>query len=43
MMMLAVACVLFFPVLGSGTPLFTDAIRGNVNPLGISVVVGASH
>ena len=39
--MLAVACVLFFPVLGSGTPLFTDTIRGNVNPLGISVVVGA--
>ena len=41
MLMLAVACVLFFPVLGSGTPLFTDAIRGNVNPLGMSVVVGA--
>ena len=41
MLMLAVACVLFLPVLGSGTPLFTDAIRGNVNPLGISVVVGA--
>jgi len=41
MLMLAVACVLFFPVLGSGTPLFTDAIRGNVNPLGLSVVVGA--
>ena len=41
MLMLAVACVLFFPVLGSGTPLFTDTIRGNVNPLGISVVVGA--
>ena len=41
MLMLAVVCVLFFPVLGSGTPLFTDTIRGNVNPLGISVVVGA--
>ena len=41
MLMLAVACVLFFPVLGSGTPLLTDTIRGNVNPLGTSVVVGA--
>ena len=41
MLMLAVACALFFPVLGSGTPLFTDAIRGNVSPLGVSVVVGA--
>jgi uncharacterized membrane protein YedE/YeeE len=41
MLMLAVACILFFPVLNSGTPLFTDAVRGNVNPLGISVVVGA--
>ena len=41
MLMLAVACALFFPVLGSGTPLLTDTIRGNVNPLGTSVVVGA--
>lgn len=41
MMMLAVACLLFFPVLESGTPLFTETVRGNVNPIGISVVVGA--
>ena len=41
MLMLAVACALFLPVLGSGTPLLTDTIRGNVNPLGISVVFGA--
>lgn len=41
MLLLAIACVLFFPVLASGTPLFTETIRGNVNPLGTSVVVGA--
>ena len=41
MLLLAIACVLFFPVLASGTPLLTDSIRGNVNPLGTSVVVGA--
>ena len=41
MLMLAVACALFFPALGSGSPLLTDTIRGNVSPLGISVVVGA--
>jgi len=41
MLLLAIACLLFFPVLASGTPLLTDTVRGNVNPLGISVVVGA--
>ena len=41
MLMLAVACLLFFPVLGSGTPILTDTVRGNVNPIGISVAVGA--
>ena len=41
MLLLAIACVLFFPVLASGTPLFTETIRGNVNPLGTSVIVGA--
>ena len=41
MLLLALTCVLFFPVLASGTPLFTETIRGNVNPLGTSVVVGA--
>ena len=38
---MAIACALFFPVLGSGTPLFTETVRGNVSPLGVSVVVGA--
>ncbi len=41
MLMLAVACLLFFPVLASDTPIFTDAVRGNVSPLALSVVVGA--
>ena len=41
MLLLAIACVLFFPILASGTPIFTDTIRGNVSPLGIAVVVGA--
>ena len=41
MLLLAIACIVFFPLLASGTPLFTDSIRGNVNPLGTSVIVGA--
>ena len=41
MLMLAVACLLFFPVLGSGIPIFTESVRGNVNPLGLSVTLGA--
>ena len=41
MLMLAAACLLFFPVLASGTPIFTDSIRGNVDPLGLSVAAGA--
>jgi uncharacterized membrane protein YedE/YeeE len=41
MLMLAVACLLFFPVLASGNPIFTESIRGNVSPLGLSVVAGA--
>ena len=41
MLMLAVACLLFFPVLASGNPIFTESIRGNVSPLGFSVVAGA--
>ena len=41
MLMLAVVCALFFPVLGSGTPIFTESIRGNVNPLGVPILVGA--
>ncbi len=41
MLMLAVACLLFFPVLASGNPIFTESVRGNVSPLGLSVVAGA--
>ena len=28
-------------MLGSETPVFTDTVRGNVNPIGVSVAVGA--
>ena len=41
MLMLAVACVLFFPVLAASAPMFGQAVRGNVAPLGLSVMVGA--
>lgn len=41
MLMMAVACLLFFPVLASGTSIFTESVRGNVSPLGVSVVAGA--
>ena len=41
MLMLAAACLLFFPGLASGTPIFTDSVRGNVDPLGLSVAAGA--
>ena len=41
MLLLAVACLLFFPIIGSNTPLLTDSIRGNVNPAGVAVMVGA--
>src|SRR3954468_21789448 len=40
MVMLAIASVLFFPVLASGT-LFGQPVAGNVSPAGIGVVVGA--
>lgn len=40
MAMLALAVVLFFPALSDGTLLGTP-VRGNVAPLGISVVIGA--
>ncbi len=40
LVMLAVACLLFFPVLGAGH-LFGTPVRGNVEPLGVSLVVGA--
>ena len=38
--MLALACLLFFPALGAGS-LFGAPIRGNVEPLNTSLVVGA--
>ena len=40
MMMLALAVLLFFPVLASGT-LFGEPVRGLVQPVGVSVVFGA--
>jgi len=41
MLMLAVACVLFFPVLAASAPVLGQAVRGSVAPLGLSVIVGA--
>ncbi|WP_210270070.1 YeeE/YedE family protein [Aureimonas mangrovi] len=40
MVMLAIAVLLFFPALSSGT-LFGEEVRGNVSPLSVSVIVGA--
>jgi uncharacterized membrane protein YedE/YeeE len=40
MIMLAVACTLFFPALAGGN-LFGTHVTGNVSPLNISLVVGA--
>ena len=40
MLMLAVTCAVFFPVLASGE-FFGRAVRGSVSPVGLSVVVGA--
>ncbi|WP_448205945.1 YeeE/YedE family protein [Azospirillum sp. sgz302134] len=40
MIMLAVACALFFPVLAAGA-LFGTPVKGLVSPVGVSVVVGA--
>lgn len=40
MVMLAVACALFFPVLAAGT-LFGTPVKGLVSPVGLSVVAGA--
>ena len=40
MVMLALAVVLFFPALAAGT-LFDAPVRGNVAPVGTSVVIGA--
>lgn len=40
MFMLALACLAFVPALASGQ-LFGSAVRGNVSPVGVSVIVGA--
>jgi uncharacterized membrane protein YedE/YeeE len=40
MFMLALTCVVFFPILANGE-LFGRAVRGSVSPVGLSVVVGA--
>lgn len=40
MLMLAITCAVFFPLLAGGT-LFGQPLRGNVSPAGVSVVAGA--
>jgi uncharacterized protein len=40
MLMLAVTCAVFFPMLANGH-VFGRAVRGSVSPVGVSVVVGA--
>ena len=40
MVMLAVTCAVFFPILADGE-LFGRAVRGSVSPVGLSVVAGA--
>jgi uncharacterized protein len=41
MLMLAVASVIFAPILAAGTGFFGVEVAGNVSPLGVSVVLGA--
>jgi uncharacterized membrane protein YedE/YeeE len=40
MLMLAITCAVFFPILAHGE-IFGRAVRGSVSPVGLSVVVGA--
>jgi uncharacterized protein len=40
MLMLAITCAVFFPMLSAGE-LFGQTVRGNVSPPGVAVVVGA--
>jgi uncharacterized membrane protein YedE/YeeE len=40
MLMLAITCAVFFPLLSAGE-LFGQPVRGNVSPAGVAVVVGA--
>ncbi|SDI55348.1 YeeE/YedE family protein [Natribacillus halophilus] len=41
MMMLAVACTLFAPILATGFAFFGGDASGNVSPVGVSLLVGA--
>jgi uncharacterized membrane protein YedE/YeeE len=40
MLMLAVTCVVFFPLLASGT-VFGQTVRGSISPIGVGVAAGA--
>jgi uncharacterized membrane protein YedE/YeeE len=40
MLMLAVTCAVFFPLLAAGT-LFGQPLRGSVSPVGVTVIAGA--
>ncbi len=40
MLMLAITCAVFFPLLAAGT-VFGQPVRGSVSPIGLSVVAGA--
>ena len=40
MLMLAVTCAVFFPLLAGGT-VFGQAVRGSISPIGMGVAVGA--
>jgi uncharacterized membrane protein YedE/YeeE len=40
MVMLAITCAVFFPLLASGT-VFGQAVRGSVSPIGVGVAAGA--
>src|SRR4029079_17827059 len=40
MLMLAVTCIVFFPLLAAGS-VFGQPVRGSISPPGVSVVIGA--
>src|SRR5215211_1965542 len=40
MLMLALTCTVFFPLLAAGT-VFGQTVRGSVSPIGVGVAVGA--
>ncbi|QQK80858.1 YeeE/YedE family protein [Salicibibacter cibi] len=41
MLMLAVACLLFAPILATGYSFFGGEAAGNISPVGVSLIVGA--